>query len=188
MHTQMKNDKIFGSKWIIALTVQLISKLTLACTEQACVLQFLSSHTCVKHVWHETGRACAIFCALHASDICVLRDSSETAHESDFMCCTRVTLLVCCTWLIVELIPWSTYVRTLYAQVINYKMAKSMDTQKNYSVKNTRSTFTPIYSGRHYIVSLQYQTGSQMGDWWSTISNKSVTCSNRMRTCYTTKS
>ena len=90
-------------------TVQFISKLTPTCTEHACVLQFLSSDMRMKHMWHATGRMRAIFHVLHVSDIRVLHTSGETARKSDFVCCMRVTFLVCCTWVIVELIPWSMY-------------------------------------------------------------------------------
>ena len=115
-------------------TVQLISKLTLACTEHVCVLQFLSSHTRVKCVWHATGCTRVIFCALHTCNIlrtaherylCAY-DSNETARESDFMCCTQVTLLVCYTRVNVELIPWSTYVRTLYLLHTGYKLRNGL--------------------------------------------------------------
>ena len=98
----MNFEVLHASKVLSAVgkitTVQLISKLTLACTEHACVLQFLSSDMHVKRMWHATGCTRAIFHALHASAIHVLHASGETACESDFVCCTWVTLLVCCTW------------------------------------------------------------------------------------------
>ena len=74
--------------------VQLISKLTLACAEHACVLQFLSCRMHLKRVRHATGRTRAIFRALHASDICVLHASQTScaARESLFSCAARESL------------------------------------------------------------------------------------------------
>ena len=75
-------------------TVQLISKLTLACAEHACVLQFLSCRTRLKRVRHATGCTRAIFRTLHASDICVLHASQTlcVARESLFSCAARESL------------------------------------------------------------------------------------------------
>ena len=80
--------------------VQLISKLTLMCTEHACVIQFLSSDTCLKHVWHATGCTRAIFCGPQASDIHVLHmsHSSRVLHASH--CTVNSLIYVPCThWL-----------------------------------------------------------------------------------------
>ena len=73
-----------GIAVLCACMVQLISKLTLTCAEHACVLQFLPCRTCLKCVRHAMGHTCAIFHALHASDICVLHvsHSSRVLHAS----------------------------------------------------------------------------------------------------------
>ena len=74
--------------------VQLISKLTLACAEHACILQFLSCRMRLKRARHEMGRTCAILRALHANDICVLHVSQTScaARESLFSCAARELL------------------------------------------------------------------------------------------------
>ena len=58
-------------------TVQLTSKLILACSEHVCVLQFL--------LWLESKHAC---------------DTKWAAHESTFVYCTWA-IFVCCTWVII---------------------------------------------------------------------------------------
>ena len=70
---------------------------------------------------------CWVTCVWNASDTRRFARVQYFVHCTRviFVCCTWVTLLVCCTQVIVELIPWSTYVRgTLYARIINYEMAR----------------------------------------------------------------
>ena len=79
-------------------TVQLTSKLTLACGEHACVLQFLSclesKHACdTKWAARESTFVYltrAIFRVLHASNV------SCAAHESMFLCAAyKLTAVFC---------------------------------------------------------------------------------------------
>ena len=97
------NQKQQLSDYGYIATVQLTSKLTLACSEHACVFQFLlcleSKHTCdTKWAAHEsTFVYCtrAILCALHAVIICVIHNSKK--HASNASCAARKSVFLCAT-------------------------------------------------------------------------------------------
>ena len=74
-----KLDKRRERKVNKGFTVQLISKLTLACYrvgQHTCVLVFLSSYSDQTHMWYESYLSCR-------------------THELHFMLCTRSTFMCC---------------------------------------------------------------------------------------------
>ena len=94
---------IFWYAELFLLMVQLISKLTLASAEHTCVLQFLSWHTRLKRMWNACDKqwAASVQYFVHCmSAIFVCHTPVVKLHASHF--------LVCCTRVIVELIPWFT--------------------------------------------------------------------------------
>ena len=111
---------------------------------------FLSWHSCALNT-HVFFNFCWVTCMWNACD------TQRAARVQYFVHCTQAIFVQWwnCTRVKLHVLHAShssrvlhtshnsliyiLYVRTLYARVINYEMAKSMDTQKNHSVKNTCS-------------------------------------------------
>ena len=76
-----------------------------------CCLQFLSSDSVKTHVWHKNCCSRIKIRAVHASHIlCAAREPylvscmlcSKKHMSMEFVCCSQVSILVCCTWVCMQ--------------------------------------------------------------------------------------